>query len=67
MRYTIPVIRDAMEAIGYEIVDELALTGHFYRGTVGDDEAAIARIRSSAKRLADAITPLPVVPSADER
>jgi multimeric flavodoxin WrbA len=57
MRYTIPVMRDAMEAIGYRIVDELALTGHFYRGTVSDDEGAMERIRSSAGRLADAIAP----------
>jgi FMN-dependent NADH-azoreductase len=57
MRYTIPVMRDAMEAIGYRIVDELALTGHFYRGTVATDEAARARITASAGRLAEAIAP----------
>jgi multimeric flavodoxin WrbA len=57
MRYTIPVMRDAMEVVGYEIVHELALTGHFYRGTIATDRTALARIRAAAGELADAITP----------
>ncbi|MDA3951000.1 MAG: flavodoxin family protein [Spirochaeta sp.] len=57
MRYTIPVMRDALEVVGYEIVTELALTGHFYRGTVAADQTAMARIQAAAEELADAITP----------
>ena len=50
MRYTIPVMRDALEVMGYEIVHELALTGHFYRGTVATDRPATARIRAAAEK-----------------
>jgi multimeric flavodoxin WrbA len=52
MRYTIPVMRDALEVVGYETVAEIAITGHFYAGTVGGDDGATDSVRAAALALA---------------
>lgn len=53
MRYTIPVMRDALEAIGYEPMAEVAITGHFYRATVGDDATVAMMVRDAADRMTE--------------
>ncbi len=52
MRYTIPVMRDALEVIGYETVTEIAVTGHFYAGTVSKDSAVRETISVAISKLA---------------
>jgi multimeric flavodoxin WrbA len=52
MRYTIPVMRDALEVIGYETVTEIAITGHFYAGSVADDSTVTEKIDTAMKQLA---------------
>ncbi|MFP4210431.1 MAG: flavodoxin family protein [Alkalispirochaeta sp.] len=64
MRYTIPVMRDALEVIGYETVTEIAVTGHFYAGTVADDEVVLQRITEGMTEMA---TRLGVGESAADR
>lgn len=56
MRYTIPVMRDALEVVGYETVDEIAITGHFYKGTVAEDTEVAGRVREVASTLAERVT-----------
>jgi len=53
MRYTIPVMRDALEVVGYETVTEVAITGHFYKGTVASDQPVIDRVRAAAAAMAE--------------
>lgn len=53
MRYTIPVMRDALEVIGYETVTEIAVTGHFYAGTVAKDEEVRRRVSEAITLFAD--------------
>jgi multimeric flavodoxin WrbA len=52
MRYTIPVMRDALEVIGYETVTEIAVTGHFYAGTVSGDSTAGDAITAAISEFA---------------
>jgi multimeric flavodoxin WrbA len=56
MRYTIPVMRDALEVIGYETVTEIAVTGHFYAGTVADDEGVKKRVTEAVTEMATRFT-----------
>jgi multimeric flavodoxin WrbA len=53
MRYTIPVMRDALEVIGYETVTEIAVTGHFYSGTVADDDEVRRRVSEAITLFAE--------------
>lgn len=51
MRYTIPVMRDPLEVIGYTTVSEVAITGHFYKGTVAKDIRASQQVISAIDSL----------------
>jgi multimeric flavodoxin WrbA len=51
MGYTMPFMRDALGAIGYEIAAELPVTGHFSRGAVKRDTEALQQAFSIGKRL----------------
>ena len=50
--YTLPFMRDALRAIGYEIDTELPVTGHFSRGAVRRDSRALQRAFETGIRLA---------------
>ena len=52
MRYTIPVMRDALEVIGYETVTEIAVTGHFSAGSVSGDSTVGDTITGAIAELA---------------
>ncbi len=55
MRFTMPAMSDAFSAIGYEVVEELAVLGHFAKGSVARDEGAHARAARAGAALADAL------------
>ncbi len=55
MRYTLPVMSDAMSVIGYHVVDQVAITGHFDAGSVGNDDGARRRVFDATLALARAI------------
>jgi len=55
MGVTIPAISSPMKVVGYEIVAELPVTGHFPRGSVASDTAVLAQAQATADLLADAL------------
>ena len=55
MRFTMPAMSDAFGAIGYEVVEELAVLGHFAKGSVAGDEDAYARAARAGATLADSL------------
>jgi multimeric flavodoxin WrbA len=55
MGVTLEAMRLPMEALGYEIVDELAVYGIFDRGKVREDPDILSRAKRLGKQLADSI------------
>ena len=50
--YTLPFMRDALRVIGYEIAEELPITGHFSRGGVRRDSQALEKAFETGVRMA---------------
>ena len=55
MGFTMPAMADAFGAMGYELVEKVAVTGHFPRGAVRKDEKALEAARDAAGKLAAAL------------
>jgi multimeric flavodoxin WrbA len=55
MAFTIPAMSSAFKAMGYEVVQEVAVTGHFPRGSVKDDTTALTSARQAGEQLAAAL------------
>jgi multimeric flavodoxin WrbA len=55
MGFTIPAMSDAFRAIGYEVVGEVAVTGHFAKGSVASDRRALSQSESAGAALAAAL------------
>jgi len=51
--FTIPAMSDALRVIGYEIVAELPVTGHFAAGSVKKDTEVLSRAREAGRRLGE--------------
>ncbi|MFW5806324.1 MAG: flavodoxin family protein [Spirochaetota bacterium] len=56
MRLVIPALSDPLTAMGYEVVEKVAVTGHFPKGAVKGDEEALERARRAGAHLAEALT-----------
>lgn len=50
--YTIPAMRDPLKVLGYEIVSELPVTGHFAMGSVKKDPGTLAAALEAGHQLA---------------
>lgn len=50
--YTLPFMRDAIRVFGYEICEELPVTGHFSRGSVRKDQSVLERGHAVGSALA---------------
>ncbi len=55
MGYTIPAMSEALKVMGYDLIDELAITRHFALGSVKKDTQALARAYKAGEQLADAL------------
>ncbi|MFO8065614.1 MAG: flavodoxin family protein [Spirochaetia bacterium] len=55
MGFTMPAMSNAFAAIGYEVVAEVPVTGHFSKGSVANDEEKLASARAAAGTLARAL------------
>lgn len=55
MGFTLEAMRRPMEALGYEVVDEVAIFGHFGRGVVKKDTRALERVFAAGRKLARAV------------
>ncbi|MFP4196871.1 MAG: flavodoxin family protein [Methanomassiliicoccales archaeon] len=52
MRFTIGAMADPLEALDYDIVGRMLVTGHFGRGSVADDREAITKAFQLGRDLA---------------
>jgi len=50
--YTIPAMRDPLKVLGYEIISELPVTGHFAMGSVRKDPDTLAAALEAGRHLA---------------
>jgi multimeric flavodoxin WrbA len=55
MALTLPAMSKPFPPLGYEVVAELAITGHFARGSVRRDDEALSKARQAGERLAAAL------------
>ncbi len=55
MGFTIPAMRDPLKVTGYALSSEVAVLGHFPRGSVKKDETSLRRAFEAGVRLADEI------------
>ncbi len=52
---TLPAMSDAFKAMGYDLIEELAITRHYAVGSVKKDTRALERAYSAGVKLAEAI------------
>ena len=55
MGFTLEAMRRPLSALGYDIVAEVAVFGHFERGAVKHDPEAVGQCRDAGRRLAHAM------------
>jgi multimeric flavodoxin WrbA len=55
MAHTLPAMRDPFRAMGYTLVEELAVTGHFPKDSVAKDREALSRATRAGGALAAAL------------
>lgn len=55
MPHTLPAMTDPFRAMGYGLVEELAVTGHFPKGSVAKDQEALSRAGRAGESLAAAL------------
>lgn len=55
MAHTLPAMADPFRAMGYDLVEELAVTGHFPRGSVRKDREVLLRAERAGESLAAAL------------
>jgi len=53
--YTIPAMRDPLKVLGYEIIAELPITGHFAMGSVNKDPGILAAALEAGRQLAHSL------------
>lgn len=56
MGFTLEAMRMPLEALGYEIVDEIAVFRIFHRGKVKEDQALLDKVAKAGESLARAIS-----------
>src|SRR6056297_441373 len=56
MGYTIPAMSEALKVMGYDLIDELAITRHFSVGSVKKDTEALSRAYKAGEQLAAALS-----------